>query len=245
LKILLGILIFLIAWQVFSVVLNVPLILPSPYLTFESLSHLAVQLDTYQAILSTVWKSLLVLLTVIAVGIPIGFFMGISESVYEIFRPAVTVVQAVPVISWLALVIFVWGIGWKGPVVIGFLSLLPISIFTTASGVRSTDKNLIEMAKVYRVPKVKIVKTIYLGSLVPFIFSTVEVIIGDVWKVIVVAEYLCGSSGIGVLISWARQYVDVPKIYALTIITVALGIASERVAKMAFRKILGKWQIPS
>jgi NitT/TauT family transport system permease protein len=96
LKILLGILIFLIAWQVFSVVLNVPLILPSPYLTFESLSHLAVQLDTYQAILSTVWKSLLVLLTVIAVGIPIGFFMGISESVYEIFRPAVRLFRLCP-----------------------------------------------------------------------------------------------------------------------------------------------------
>jgi len=245
LKILLGILIFLIAWQVFSVVLNVPLILPSPYLTFESLSHLMIQSDTYQAIFSTVWKSLLVLLAVIAVGIPIGFVMGINESIYEIFRPAVTVIQAVPVISWLALVVFVWGIGWKGPVVISFLSLLPISIFTTATGVRSTDKNLIEMAKLYKVPKTKVVRVIYFGSLVPFIFSTVEVIIGDVWKVVVVAEYLCGSSGIGVLISWARQYVDVPRIYALTIITVALGITAERVTKIAFRKILSKWQISS
>ncbi len=204
-----------------------------------------IQSDTYQAILSTVWKSLLVLLAVIAVGIPIGFVMGINESIYEIFRPAVTVIQAVPVISWLALVVFVWGIGWKGPVVISFLSLLPISIFTTATGVRSTDKNLIEMAKLYKVPKTKVVRVIYFGSLVPFIFSTVEVIIGDVWKVVVVAEYLCGSSGIGVLISWARQYVDVPRIYALTIITVALGITAERVTKIAFRKILSKWQISS
>ncbi|HEU24944.1 MAG TPA: ABC transporter permease, partial [Mesoaciditoga lauensis] len=133
-KILFGILIFLILWQIFSVILNVPLILPSPYLTFESLYHLALQQETYQAIFSTVWKSLLVLLIVIAIGTPVGFLMGINESVYQIFRPAITVVQAVPVISWLALVIFVWGIGWKGPVVISFLSLLPISIFTTATG---------------------------------------------------------------------------------------------------------------
>lgn len=244
-KVFLGILIFLIAWQIFSVILNVPLILPSPYLTFESLSHLAVDFDTYQAIFSTVWKSLLVLLMVVAIGTPIGFLMGINENVYQIFRPAVTVIQAVPVISWLALVIFMWGIGWKGPVVIGFLSLLPISIFTTAVGIRSTDRTLIEMAKVYRVPKAKILKTVYLGSLVPFIFSTIEVIIGDVWKVIVVAEYLCGSNGIGVLISWARQYVDVPRIYALTIITIALGITSERIVKIAFRKILERWEMKS
>jgi len=245
LKILFGILIFLILWQIFSVILNVPLILPSPYLTFESLYHLALQQETYQAIFSTVWKSLLVLLIVIAIGTPVGFLMGINESVYQIFRPAITVVQAVPVISWLALVIFVWGIGWKGPVVISFLSLLPISIFTTATGVRSTDRNLIEMAKVYKVSQIRIIRTIYLGSLVPFIFSTVEVIIGDVWKVIIVSEYLCGSDGIGVLISWARQYVDVPRIYALTIIAVALGITSERFVKFFFRKALKKWQIQS
>ncbi|MGC9140521.1 MAG: ABC transporter permease [Mesoaciditoga sp.] len=244
-KILFGILIFLILWQIFSVILNVPLILPSPYLTFESLYHLALQRETYQAIFSTVWKSLLVLLIVIAIGTPVGFLMGINESVYQIFRPAITVVQAVPVISWLALVIFVWGIGWKGPVVISFLSLLPISIFTTATGVRSTDRNLIEMAKVYKVSQIRIIRTIYLGSLVPFIFSTVEVIIGDVWKVIIVSEYLCGSDGIGVLISWARQYVDVPRIYALTIIAVALGITSERFVKFFFRKALKKWQIQS
>lgn len=244
-KILFGILIFLIAWQIFSVILNVPLILPAPYLTFVSLFHLALESDTYMAILSTVWKSLLVLLLVMAIGIPIGFFMGINGTIYELFRPAITVIQAVPVISWLALVIFIWGIGWKGPIFIGFLSLLPISIFTTASGVRNTDGNLIEMAKIYKVPKLKIVKTIYLGSLVPFIFSTVEVLIGDVWKVIVVAEYLCGATGIGVLISWARQYVDVPRIYALTMIAVALGIASERITKMAFKKILDKWQMHS
>lgn len=187
----------------------------------------------------------MVLLMVVAIGTPIGFLMGINENVYQIFRPAVTVIQAVPVISWLALVIFMWGIGWKGPVVIGFLSLLPISIFTTAVGIRSTDRTLIEMAKVYRVPKAKILKTVYLGSLVPFIFSTIEVIIGDVWKVIVVAEYLCGSNGIGVLISWARQYVDVPRIYALTIITIALGITSERIVKIAFRKILERWEMKS
>lgn len=197
------------------------------------------------AILSTVWKSLIVLLLVMVVGIPIGFLMGISGTVYDLFRPAITVIQAVPVISWLALVIFIWGIGWKGPIFIGFLSLLPISVFTTASGVRSTDGNLIEMAKVYNVPTLKVIKTIYLGSLVPFIFSTMEVLIGDVWKVIVVAEYLCGAGGIGVLISWAREYVNVPQIYALTIIAVALGIASERITKMAFRKILDKWQMPS
>uniref|UniRef100_A0A7V3RE62 ABC transporter permease subunit n=1 Tax=Mesoaciditoga lauensis TaxID=1495039 RepID=A0A7V3RE62_9BACT len=244
-KIFIGIIIFLLAWQFFSIILNVPLILPTPFDTFVSLEHLFSQVETYQALTSTVWESVLVLVLVVIVGIPIGFLMGISNTLYELFRPAIMIIQAVPVISWLALVIFLWGIGWKGPVLISFLSLLPLSIFTTASGVKNIDKNLIEMAKTYRVPGRKIVKTIYFGSLLPFIVATIEVSIGDVWKVIIVSEYLCGGSGIGVLISWARQYVDVPRVYALTIIAVSLGIVSERIVTLFFKKMMVKWQISS
>ncbi len=221
--------------------LNAPLVLPTPYATLFSLLEAFSNFETFYALWSTVWKGLMVLGLVIAVGVPIGFVMGLSDTVYGLMRPVIMVVQAVPVISWLVLVIFLWGIGWKGPVLISLLSLLPMVIFTTVSGVRNLDKTLVEMVTVYKVPKGKVFKEVYLGSIVPFVSAAVEVSVGDVWKVILVSEYLCGSSGIGVLISWARQYVDVPRVYALTIIAVALGIASERLVKKFLGRITKRW----
>ena len=238
---LVGVIVFIAIWQVASLIVGFNLILPTPVTTFQSLVNILSEAVTFYAILATVWKTFLVLVLVIAIGVPIGFAMGMNDKIYETLRPAVMVVQAVPVISWLALVIFLWGLGWRGPVLISFLSLLPTAIFTTASGVNSLDKTLIEMASVYNVPKRKIVKGIYLGALAPFIFATIEVSIGNVWKVMIMAEYLCGTSGIGVLISWARQYVDVPKIYALTTIAVILGILSERIVKKLIERIKKKW----
>ncbi len=242
-KTVIGIIVFIAAWQVMSLLVSFSLILPSPLTTFEALLEVLQEPTTYSALASTAWKTFFVLFLVIVTGIPLGFLMGISSAFYDLFRPMIMVVQAVPVISWLALVIFLWGIGWKGPVLISFLSLLPTAVFTTASGVRNLDKNLLEMARLYKVSKKRVLKDIYFGALAPFVFVTVEVSIGNVWKVMVMAEYLCGGSGIGVLIAWARQYVNVPEIYALTFLAVVLGLTSEKIVRKIVKGFEKRWAI--
>jgi len=240
-KTIVGLLLLLLVWEISALLLGSSFILPTPIETFKALIHELVRIETFHAFLSTAWKGFFVLGLVVLLGTIIGLVMGINTAIYEILRPVVMIVQAVPVISWLALVIFLWGIGWKGPVLISFFSLLPISIFTTAAGVRSIDKDLLEMVKVYKVPKRKVFKDIYLGSIVPFVVATIDISIGNVWKVILVSEFLCGGEGLGVLISWARQYVDVPRVYALTIIAVAFGIISERLTRRFVRRLTRKW----
>ncbi len=240
-KTIVGLLLLLLVWEISALLLGSSFILPTPIETFKALIHELTKIETFHAFLSTAWKGFFVLGLVVLLGTLIGLVMGINTAIYEILRPVVMIVQAVPVISWLALVIFLWGIGWKGPVLISFLSLLPISIFTTAAGVRSIDKDLLEMVKVYKVPKRKVFKDIYLGSIVPFVVATIDISIGNVWKVILVSEFLCGDEGLGVLISWARQYVDVPRVYALTIIAVAFGIISERLTRRFVRRLTRKW----
>ena len=240
-KTIVGLLLLLLVWEISALLLGSSFILPTPIETFKALIHELTKIETFHAFLSTAWKGFFVLGLVVLLGTLIGLVMGINTAIYEILRPVVMIVQAVPVISWLALVIFLWGIGWKGPVLISFLSLLPVSIFTTAAGVRSIDKDLLEMVEVYKVPKRKVFKDIYLGSIVPFVVATIDISIGNVWKVILVSEFLCGDEGLGVLISWARQYVDVPRVYALTIIAVAFGIISERLTRRFVRRLTRKW----
>ena len=159
------------------------------------------------------------------------------------FRPVIMVIQAVPVISWLTLVIFAWGIGFRGPIFITFLSLFPIALLTTVSGVRNLDKNLLEMATLYRVPRWQVIRDIYLGSLLPFIVAILDVTLGQAWKVILVSEYLCGNSGLGVLILAARYEVNPAKVWALTFLAVLLGLITERLVKLLFRKVAKRWAI--
>lgn len=69
------------------------------------------------------------LLTVILFGVAFRFLIGLNDTLYDIFRPAILIMQAIPIITWLALVMFIWGIGWTGPVVVSILALIPQTEF--------------------------------------------------------------------------------------------------------------------
>ncbi len=237
-----GIILFILIWQLLAMMVNKSIV-PAPVETLRLLAEFLFSAQIVLAAWETAWKVFLSLLLVMFIGMPAGVFLGLSDTLYDMFRPIIMVIQAVPVISWLSLVIFAWGIGWKGPVFIAFLSLLPISILTTVSGVRNLDKNLLEMARLYKVPRSKIWKDIYLGSLLPFIAAILDVSIGQAWKVILVAEYLSGGSGLGVEILRMRMNIDFPGVWALTLIAILLGITTERIIKLVLGRLSHQWKI--
>ncbi|SHH51147.1 ABC transporter permease [Thermosipho atlanticus] len=240
-----GILIFIITWGVLSFLINSPFVLPTPIQVGKVFIEIIQTKILWTSLLSSIYKGIIALFLTIILGFIFGFFMGICDMCFELLRPIFAVFQTVPVISWLVLVIFLWGISSKGPIFITVLSLLPNTTFAVAYGVRNTDKSLLEMAKVFNVSKKKIIKNLYFGSVIPFILTAFEVVSGNLWKVIFVSEYLCGKDGIGVQIAWARQYVDVPKVYALTIFAVILGILSERLSKFFINNFLRDWEYGS
>lgn len=235
-----GLILFLITWQLLASNIN-NIIIPRPDETLALLLSQLIEPKILMAALQTAWKVALAIALVMVLGIVTGLLLGLSHTLYDMFRPLIMVIQAVPVISWLSIVIFAWGVGWKGPVFIAFLSLLPISILTTVSGVNNLDRNLLEMARVYQVPFSRVVKHIYLGSLIPFIIAIIDVTIGQAWKVILVAEYLAGGSGLGVEIFYQRMNFNPPGVWALTFIAVLLGIATERMVKYAVRRLSVRW----
>lgn len=240
---LVGIFLLLGLWLIVSLLVGSELILPSPIKVFNTLAVLLKDPRTYQAILSTIAKILVVVIATLVLGVALGFAIGLNDKLYQLFRPATLVIQAVPIVTWLALVMFAFGIGWLGPVVVSVLSLFPHVLLSTAVGIRSTDVKLKEMATIYKVPKRKIVRDIYLGSVLPQMVAALQIVMGNVWKVVVVAEYMCGDHGIGVMIAWARQSVAVDKVYAYTALTVILGLVVENIVNGYTRTLLKDWEV--
>lgn len=236
-----GIFSFLLIWQLAAAWVNRAIILPPPTQVLVELLHLLTQTSTLEAALHTAWKVMLGLLLILLIGVASGLFLGLNRFLKDSSRPIIMVIQAVPVISWLSLVLFTWGPGWKGPVFIVFLSLLPTAVLTTISGVQNLDRELLEMATVYRVPRQTILRDIYLGSLLPFFVAVVDISIGQAWKVILVAEYLAGDQGLGVSILSARYEINAVKVYAFTLLAVILGIMTERGVKLLLGRVSKRW----
>lgn len=227
-------------WYVISICVRSSLIFPGPDLVFARIFELAKTGHFFIYLWQTFYKAFIGLLLALLVGLFLGFIIGISQKLFELFRPLLMVVRSVPIVSWLSTVILLWGIGWKGVVFIVFMTLLPTVIFNIAEGVRSVDVRLLEMAKIYSVPKRKVFKKIYLGSILPFLLSAVNVSIGTMWKAAIVSEYLIGDSGLGLQIFQSKFYIDTPKVFAFTLSAVLVGLLLELIFARLWERYIGE-----
>jgi len=223
----LGVLLLFVVWFVVSKLVSSDLVFPGPEKVLLHSYRLLVEGKLLGPVGLTFLRAFFGMGLALLVGTILGFLMGLSERIYLLLQPLNMAIRSVPIVSWLSTVILAWGIGWRGVVFIVFVSLLPIVTFNVCEGVRVVDKKLVEMAKVYSLPKWKIFRAIYMGSVWPFLLSSLKLSIGSMWKVAIVAEYLIGETGLGVQIMQAKFYVNTTEVFSYTVVAVAFGLILE------------------
>jgi NitT/TauT family transport system permease protein len=106
---------------------------------------------------------------------------------------------------------------------------LPIIWTNISSGIRSTSKELLEVARVYRFsPVIKITK-LYIPTVLPYFLAACRSALGMAWKAGVAAEVLCTpTSAIGTELYFAKTYMDTETLFAWTLITIILSLIIEK-----------------
>ena len=242
---LVGVCLLFLFWWIMSLIVAQPLIIPSPFEVLAKIVQAFQSGKLLPALFLTFLKSIEGLGIALLIGTPIGIVMGVSKRFEEWIKPSTMVLRSMPIVSWLSSVIVIWGMGWQAPVFIIVTTLLPLIIYNIAQGVKSIDVKLIEMAHVYQVPRSRIFRQVYLGSIVPFLLSSVRVSLGTMWKVAIVAEFMAGDSGLGIHISWAKFYLETPTVFAFTSVAVISGFLLEylfdRIINRLYEKGYGIW----
>ena len=191
------------------------------------------------------WQSALLSLARILAGMVLGTLLGVLLAVVTcasrwcdvLLSPAIRVIRAAPVVSFILLVLL-----WTGrstvPVVIAALMVLPVGWDNLSRGIRETDGQLLEFAKAYRFSRWKTLKFIYIPSLRPYFLSAVTTGMGLAWKSGVAAEVLClPRPSIGTQISESKLNLEIPQLFAWTLTVIVLSLALERL----FSRLLKHW----
>ena len=157
-------------WFIASRAVGSELLLPSPTVTLARLWELALKGSFWLAVL----QSLLRIIAGCALGIAAGSILGVltamSRVLYELFTPLLTVVRSTPVASFIILAL-VWIKRDNVAVFIAFLMVLPILWGNVSLGIAECDRDLIEMAHIFRFSKEDMLKKIYLPSVRPYFFA--------------------------------------------------------------------------
>ena len=214
------------------------LLLPYPATVAAALWELAGTPSFWATVavtLGRVWAGLLggVLLGCLLAGLSCA-----SPWAYRLLAPPIRVVRATPVASFILLVLLWTGRG-RVPAVIAGLMVLPVVWENLVRGIRSTDPQLLELARAYRFSRGKTVSLIYLPSLRPHFLSALTTSMGLAWKSGVAAEAICWPRpGIGTQIYNAKLYLEIPQLFAWTAVVAALSLILERLLGL----LLERWK---
>ena len=150
-------------------------------------------------------------------------------------------VRAIPVASFIVLVLLWAPITGMVPAIVSALMVLPVLWGNVGKGIAQTDPKLLELAKAYRFGKGKTVGLIYVPSVLPYFASGCATALGLAWKAGVAAEVLClPKLAIGTRLYRAKITMETPDLFAWTVTVVALSFVLERAMGTLFRRLGGE-----
>lgn len=226
---------WLLLWQIASLAVGNPLILPSPLQTLIRLVQLSAEADFRQ----TVGLSLLRVIIGIALAIPFSAFFAwlcsLSKVADALFSPAVTLMKSVPVVSFILIAIFLFDRN-AIPSAIAFMMVFPVLYGNIRQGIASVPRELIEMAKVFRLSFFLKIKRIYLPAIAPYFFAAVTASVGLALKAGIAAEVIAYIPvSIGKKLSDAKSYMEPADLLAWTAAILIIGLLLEYFLRVAFR----------
>lgn len=179
-----------------------------------------------------------------ALGAVIGTAAAVATAAFApadwVLTPAVKVVRAVPVASFIVLVLLWAPTTGVVPAIVSALMVLPVLWGNVGKGISQTDPKLLELAKAYRFGRGKTFRLIYVPSVLPYFASGCATALGLAWKAGVAAEVLClPKLAIGTKLYRAKITMETPDLFAWTVTVVVLSFVLERALGTLFRRMGG------
>lgn len=217
----LSLLLLILLWQLLALQME-PFILPGPLDTVRAAIAYLGDVTFYHAVYRTLTKLLIGMVCVLLIGGSLGLVIGLQPRWKPYVEPLIDVMQSVPPIAWLGIAIIWFGLTDMPSIFIIVLSTTPVLFTNLYEGFVDIDYQLIRMAKVFNVPRRKVVYNIILPSLRNYLKSGMITSAGLGWKLAVMAELLTSVDGIGGLLSDARTNLDTQRVLALALFMAVL-----------------------
>ena len=226
-RVLLPVLFWLGVWQLAAAAVGQELLLPGPAAVGRRLLELAAGAVFWQTALASLLRIFGGLLLGVALGALLAGLTAWVPLLDWVLTPAVKVVRATPVASFILLV-YLWVERGRVPGLISALMVLPVVWGNVTRGIAETDPRLLELARAYGFGRGRTLRRIYIPSVLPYFASGCRTALGLAWKAGVAAEVLCQpQNAIGTQIYNTKYYLETPSLFAWTLV-VKIGRASCR-----------------
>lgn len=188
--------VLLAAWETMARALHSPLV-PDVRAIYAQLVEIVANGSAFVQIWLTFARMALGFLLALAVALPVGIVTARSKILARFVEPGITLGLTVPGLVWALLCVIWFGTSLLSPVISVALGVLPSLVISVKEGIQSLSGELVEMAQVFRLKRLTVLRKIWLPLLYAFIVPGTRVGFSIAWKVIVLVEIFGMSDGVG------------------------------------------------
>lgn len=222
----------IISWQLLSSIGVIPTrILPAPLAVVAATIKLAQTGELFRNIGISSLRAISGFLLGGSIGFSLGLLNGISPIAEKLLDTSLQMLRNIPNLALIPLVILWFGIGDEARLFLVSLGVMFPIYLNTFHGIRSVDRGLIEMGKIYGLNTWGLFWRIILPGAMSSILVGVRFSLGIMWLTLIVAETIAADSGIGYMATNAREFMQTDVVVLSIVIYALFGKLADIVAK--------------
>ena len=163
------------------------------------------------------------LLAAIALGVPLGILLGMSRWLDRATSALFQFIRMISPLSWMPLAVMVLGIGDLPVYFLLTIAAVWSLILNAAAGVAAVDRRWLLLTKSLCATQWETVSRVIIPAIIPHLLTGVRLAIGIIWIVLVPAEMLGVSAGLGYYILDTRDRLAYSELMAVILMIGAIG----------------------
>ncbi len=207
----------------------------SPANTLPALVDLLGDGTLFESAVTSLWRLLSGLALAIVIGVPLGLLLGGVRLVERASSALIQLLRMTSPLSWAPVAVLALGVGDR-PVqaLVAIAAVWPVAL-STAAGVRGLPGDWLLAVRALGATRAEVVRTVVLPGVRPAVLTGVRLALGVAWIVLVPAEMLGVSSGLGYQVLNARDNLAYDDLMAVIVAIGLLGFLLDQVAQVALR----------
>lgn len=156
-------------------------------------------------------------------GVVLGVICGLSKIFHRATKLLLDLLRPIPIMVWIPVLILCVGIYEKSKIIVIAIATFWPVLLNVTDGILTVEKKYIEVSKIFMKSKTNTIFKVILPAAAPSMITGLKIASGNAVMSVVAAEMFAASSGIGYMISFAREMSQPVKMYAGVIVIAIVG----------------------
>lgn len=221
-----------------------PVFMPSPLAVARKFVIVSVDGSSnatlLQHTLASLWRVFAALALAIATAVPLGVLTGLNRTARAIADPLIEFYRPVPPLAYLPLIVIWCGIGEPSKILLIWLAIFAPLTIATQQGVRRVKASRLRGAQALGATRWQLIRYIIVPSAAPDVLTGIRISLGVGWSVLVAAELIAATRGLGFMIQSAAQFLETD-VVVMGIVVIALIAAAFEWGLRRLQKALVPW----